>query len=212
MNQYVNNSNQFTNIIGVVQPPTVLGTSQSYSQIVGPVQAIYPLSDICFPAGTSITTNQGVICIDKIDTTIHTIRNKKIMSITKTISQDKHLILFKENSLGPNIPNKPTMTTENHMIFYNKQMIPAAVFVDNFINVTKIPYTGEPLYNVLLENHDKMIVNNLICETLSPEHPIAKLYKILPNFSAENQMSIIKSLNDSILYKKEGSITFPTLA
>ena len=26
------------------------------------------------------------------------------------------------------------------------------------------------LYNVLMEEHDKMVVNNLICETLHPEN------------------------------------------
>ena len=30
-----------------------------------------------------------------------------------------------------------------------------------------------------METHDKMIVNNLICETLHPENCVAKLYEIL---------------------------------
>ena len=29
-----------------------------------------------------------------------------------------------------------------------------------------------------MENHDKMVVNNLICETLHPENGIAILYNI----------------------------------
>ena len=38
-------------------------------------------------------------------------------------------------------------------------------------------YTGEVLYNVLMEKHDTMKVNNLICETLNPKTSIAQLYK-----------------------------------
>ena len=51
-------------------------------------------------------------------------------------------------------------------------MIQAREFVDKkeFIDtIYKVAYTGETLYNVLLEDkHDLMIVNNLIAETLSP--------------------------------------------
>ena len=38
-------------------------------------------------------------------------------------------------------------------------------------------YRGDILYNVLMEEHDKLVVNNLICETLHPKNKIAKLYK-----------------------------------
>jgi hypothetical protein len=37
-------------------------------------------------------------------------------------------------------------------------------------------YNGEILYNVLLETHEKMIVNNLIVETLDPTNIVAQLY------------------------------------
>jgi hypothetical protein len=37
-------------------------------------------------------------------------------------------------------------------------------------------YNGEVLYNVLLDKHSKMIVNNLIVETLDPSNIVAKLY------------------------------------
>lgn len=32
-----------------------------------------------------------------------------------------------------------------------------------------------------MENHDVMIVNNIVCETLHPENSVAKLYKLLEN-------------------------------
>lgn len=42
-------------------------------------------------------------------------------------------------------------------------------------NVTEVPYHGDPLYNVLLEKHDKMVINNMICETLHPKNIMAKI-------------------------------------
>ena len=38
-----------------------------------------------------------------------------------------------------------------------------------------VPYNGETLFNVLLKKHDKMMINNLICETLHPENIAAKI-------------------------------------
>ena len=49
----------------------------------------------------------------------------------------------------------------------------------------------ELLYNVLMEDYSKMIVNNLLCETLQPEHATALLYKILQMFNAEQQQEIV---------------------
>jgi len=50
------------------------------------------ISDICFPAGTLVKTDQGDIQIETIIPEIHTINKKNIISITKTISFEKYLI------------------------------------------------------------------------------------------------------------------------
>jgi hypothetical protein len=52
-------------------------------------------------------------------------------------------------------------------------MIKANEFIGKYINIYKIKYTGEILYNVIMENHSIMSVNNLICETLHPDNKIA---------------------------------------
>jgi hypothetical protein len=136
----------------------------------------YPNSPICFPAGTPITCNQGNIPIEKINPDIHTIRNKKIVAITQTISQDKYLVCFEKDALGTNVPSQKTIMSKKHSIFYKGNMMQANQFVGINDNVYKIEYSKEILYNVLMEEHDKMDVNNLICETLHPENRIAKLY------------------------------------
>jgi hypothetical protein len=77
-----------------------------------------PISNICFPSGTHITTNQGTIPIEKINKEIHTIRNKKIVGITQTITQDKYLVCFEKDSLGINLPSQKTIISKNHCIVY----------------------------------------------------------------------------------------------
>jgi hypothetical protein len=166
-----------------------------------------PISNICFIAKTPILTNQGLINIENIDSDIHTIRNKKIMAITKTITQDKHLICFEKDSIDKNIPSQKTIMSKNHVIYYKGNVVKAKDFIGKFENVYKIKYSGEVLYNVLMETHDKMMVNNLICETLHPENQIAKIYKTLPSLSFNVQQEYIKKYNEAYIkhscsYKK----------
>jgi len=86
--------------------------------------------------------------------------------------------------------------TQNHSIFYKGEMIKAKYFLHKFNNIKKVKYNGEPLYNVLLKTHDKMLVNNFICETLSPENEIARLYHCLKLIKPEDRNILIKGLNE----------------
>jgi hypothetical protein len=92
-----------------------------------------------------------------------------------------------------------TVITENHKIFYKGKIIKAKEFINNYENDTKIEYTGEILYNVLMEEHDKMIVNNLICETLDPENTIAKLHCELQALNPKEQEKRINMINKQTL-------------
>jgi hypothetical protein len=78
----------------------------------------------------------------------------------------------------------------------------AKEFINKFENVYKIKYHGEILYNVLLKNHDKMLVNNLICETLHPENRIGELYKVLSTMTHKDQQIMIKQYNDYSIKNK----------
>ena len=164
---------------------------------------IAPISNVCFPAKTPITTDQGIIPIEKINPLLHTIRSKKIIEITKTITRDKYLICFEQNAIDVNIPSEKTFISMNHLIFNKGKMIKAKDFIGKYDNIYKVNYMGEILYNILLEDYDTMNVNNLICETLHPDNEIAKLYKILPNYSIEKQCQIIDKYNHSIVTRKK---------
>ena len=131
-----------------------------------------PISNACFPANTLITTDQGEIEIQLIDIEKHTIHQRTIVAVVQTRLKDNYLIRFDVGSLGPNSPNKPTIMSPNHAILYKDYMIKAKFF--SIDKVTRIAYTGEILYNIVLQKHAMMIVNNIIVETLRPDHILAK--------------------------------------
>ena len=85
-------------------------------------------------------------------------------------------ITLKKNALGK-VPFQKTIMSKTHRVLYQGKMIPANNFTRYFTNVRKIKYTGEILYNVVLENHDVMNINGMLCETLNPENEVAKIYK-----------------------------------
>lgn len=181
--------------------PYTAGTSL----IPGPQYYVYPygapISNACFPADTLITTDQGIIPIEKINPLKHTIRRKQIIAVTQTTTQSKYLVCFEKNSIGNNIPSEKTIVSKNHLIFNKGEMIMAKDFVGKYENIHKIKYDNEILYNILLKKHDKMIVNNLICETLHPDNMIAKLYTLLPGYDLEEQCKMIKTYNKYVTKK-----------
>lgn len=75
-------------------------------------------------------------------------------------------------------------------------MIKAVDFIGKYKNVHKIKYNGDILYNVLLEKYDKILVNNLICETLHPRNAIAKWHTSLNNLCVEEQTRLVKMHNN----------------
>ena len=186
----------FTTINNIPNPPV---PNLNLDDIFPPVVID---SNICFLKGTPVRTDQGLIHIDKINPEIHTIHNKKIVAVTKTITQDNYLVCFEKDSLATNVPCEKTIISENHKLFYNGKMTKAINFIDKFDNVKKIKYNGEILYNILMEESNKMIVNNLICETLDPINSIAKLQLKLQELNIEEQKTIIKKYNDSVSKNK----------
>jgi hypothetical protein len=178
----------------------------SYS-VTNNVTLTYPIiSGICFQEKTPIQTDQGIIPIEKIDSDVNTINNKKIVTITKTISQDKYLVCFEKDSLGVNYPTKSTTVSKQHKILYRGKLIEAEKFLGHFADVKKAKYSGEVLYNVLMEKHEVVRANNLLCETLDPQNIIAKLYNSCMSESYKSKLtslineSILK--NDHTAYKK----------
>jgi len=147
-----------------------------------------PTSDICFPAGTPIDTDQGVVSIEQLNTNRHSINGQVIRCITKTVTLDKYLIRFEKDSIEKNVPNKTTVMSKKHKILYKGQLVSAYRFLDMSSNIKKVAYSGEILYNILLDKHSVIQVNNLTCETLHPNNVIAILYRY--GFSEESKQYV----------------------
>ena len=130
-------------------------------------------ADICFPAGTPVTTDQGSIAIEKLIPGTHTIKDQPIVGISQTKSSDNHLLCFEKHALGHNIPDQQTTMSREHCILYKGKMKRACTFM-RYARIRKVKYTGETLYNVILEKHGSMAVNNMTVETLHPKHWVAK--------------------------------------
>jgi hypothetical protein len=156
---------------------------------------IPPTAPICFIAGSKVVTDQGVIAIENINEAKHTIRNKKIVALTRTKLSQNYLVQIEQDALYKNVPNARTTISPNHKIFYSGKMVAAKELVNKVEGVNKVQYNNETLYNVLLETHDKMVVNNLISETLSPDNIVAYLYN--SKLSQEKKNNIIVELNEA---------------
>jgi hypothetical protein len=156
-----------------VDLPASLGPYTVKTTVVPPLLQ----SDICFPAGTEITTDQGAIAIEKLVPGQHTLQGEPIEYITHTVTACPYLIKLDAHALGQQKPAKPILLSKDHKIEFEGRMVPAYRFLDYSENVKKVRYTGEVLYNVLLKDHGVMRVHNLTCETLDPRSPIACTYQ-----------------------------------
>jgi hypothetical protein len=74
-------------------------------------------------------------------------------------------------------------------------MFIAVYFTNIFENVYRIKYRGQILYNVLMKKHSQMEIHNFICETLHPEHAIAKLYKYTKHMNPALKEELTKEYN-----------------
>ena len=93
----------------------------SFTQI--PRLPIIPIIPICFPAGTPVETDQGIITIEKINPEKNTIRGNKIVAITKTVTIEDNIICIEKDALGSNIPSQKTHISRNHKLLFNEEMI-----------------------------------------------------------------------------------------
>ena len=162
------------------------------------------VTNICFPAKTPVMLDQGMINIEEIDPSIHTINDKPIVAVTQSKSSKDFLVCFDKDALGENMPSQDTLVSGEHKILFDGHMIKAKQFIYYFENVYKVKYDGEMLYNVLLDDYSKMSVNNLTVETLHPNSPIAHLYNGKEEKDIPKQ-AIEKVMNKMVMTKKNES-------
>ena len=127
---------------------------------------------ICFLGNTLVNTDQGKVKFNEL-TTKNTINKHQIKKVVSVINKDDTMILIKKDSLGDSVPNKDTYISNNHKILIDGNYFEAKNIVNN-INIHKKKMPRKRLYNVLLDHHGKMIVNNMVVETLDPKNKFAQ--------------------------------------
>ena len=145
----------------------------------------------CFTGDAILSTDQGLVEIKAVDTT-YTINGEAIKGISETIYTQDKIVAIEKNAFGANKPNKKTLVAPFHKFLINGKMRMAAELVnEDSIYLTK--YKKQPLYNIILEKQDLMIINNVIVETLNPESLVAKLFD--GSMDTEQRNKVIDSIH-----------------
>lgn len=135
-----------------------------FTQVGGVLNAV-----VCFPGDTPVTTDQGEIKIKELVAGEHTIDGKRIKYITKVRNEDSTLTCIRRNAIEEGVPSRKTLITNEHLVEFHGEMVQAGELVDMVDGAFKVKYNGEPVYNVVMEKKDTMMVNGLRCETLDPK-------------------------------------------
>jgi hypothetical protein len=153
-----------------VQPPYTIFNMFNMS-FFNFLEGLPEQAEICFAEGTPIVTDQGIMKIENI-TSKNSINKKPVVGITKQ-KTNNDLVLIKKHALDEYVPSEDTYVTKDHGIFLNNTMYMAEKLVDGDSIVFK--NIGEcNIYNVVFKTHEKLVVNNMITESLDPDTLIAK--------------------------------------
>jgi len=146
----------------------------------------FPSAQSCFRKGTLVKTDQGTIEIQNIQAGFNTINNKEIKCLTAVYNSDGMVFKIEKDCLGENKPSNTIYMQKDH-----KLMISPAEFSDLLIS-GKIQFekssSDELLYNILLDTHETMFIENIEVETLNPELAISKYF--MGNRSEEHKAYI----------------------
>jgi hypothetical protein len=154
-----------------------------------------PYANVCFPAGTCVDTDQGQIPIQDL-TDHNTIRGKGVVDVSRTRMRGNRIIRIKRHALGHNVPAMDTQISPEHRIRIDGHLVQAKNLVGEFYGVKFVPYHGEPLYNVLMDDYSTMVVHGMTVETLDPNSEIAKLYTVKCKFDRDMRDRIVGILKE----------------
>jgi hypothetical protein len=164
----------------------------------------YLYSPICFPGETRVDTDKGKQLIKNLKAGKDRIRGNTVLGISQSITPQSYLIEINKNALGKKMPCEKTVVSAEHKFLVDGQMIKSRDLVEIYEGVHKIKYQGDILYNVILDvetgKDEKMVINNLIAETLSKNSEKGKLFieKDGPYTKKEKTERILK--HNKIMY------------
>lgn len=148
-----------------------------------------PSSIVCFLEGTPVLSDQGYVEIQDLKAGKHTFDGYDLKCITITKSLDPFLIKISANCFENNVPSHDLVTTFHHKVFVNGKYIEAGRLLNHYPGVQAIEYCGELLYNMVLEEHHKVSVYNIMCETLAPDCEVARYFMDQKTFENSKMQS-----------------------
>lgn len=133
----------------------------------------------CFTEGAIVLTDQGLIPIENITVGKYSIRKMPIVHVSTLVSKNvdgsDYLVRFEQDALEEGCPNKETICSPLHMVFYEGKNITAGkLYKRGITGITRQEYKEEKLYNVQLKDYSHMFVNGMRTETLHPRNIWAK--------------------------------------
>jgi hypothetical protein len=147
-----------------------------------------PLNPICFAQDTPVMTDQGEIFIQDIQPGINTINGEEVIAISRTVHPDEYLVKLEKDCISKDVPSRETIMSPQHKILYNGKLVKAYEHPSvEYPGKNMLKNEGQVLYNVLTKDYSTMMVNNMVVETLDPEHQMAVLYKCLQRASVKER-------------------------
>lgn len=157
----------------------------------------------CFTGEALVRTDQGEIPIKTV-TTKHTINGKKIQGISKVMYTQEKVIHVEKNALGKNKPSQDTTVAPYHKFMIDGTLKMICEIVNNDTIYYK-KYDSEPLYNIILETHDIMEVNNVMVDTMNPKLLLSQLFN--GSLTERQRRKIINSIRKYHKRLKKNNIT-----
>ena len=175
------------------------GIQFTIGSAIGGEGTISSSSNICFVASTPVQTDQGREQISKLIPGYHTIDGKQIKAITETVTKDKFIYKIKRNAFEKNKPSRETIVSGNHLIEFEGFLVPTRS-LEGHPNIELVRYNGERLYNILMDKHEVITINNMKVETLHPNNLIARLFtnESFKNMDKKEKNEFIKKFNKKV--------------
>jgi len=133
-----------------------------------------PSTQSCFRKGTLVKTDQGTMEIQNVVAGYHTINNKQIKCVTLVYNSDGMVVKIEKDCLGENKPSNTIYMQKDHKLMISPFEF-SALLTSGKIHFEK-SNTDEILYNILLDSHETMMIENIEVETLNPELEISKYF------------------------------------
>jgi hypothetical protein len=133
-------------------------------------------SPICFPAGSVVECDQGFVRIELLQPELHTFGGVCLRALTCADPYPwvRFLVCISAGSLSVGVPSSEVLVSPAHRVRQGGRLVSADSLL-SVPGVSAVPFSGGPLFNVLLSGPGTMRVCGLECETLDPRNLVSQI-------------------------------------